>query len=376
VHGMASRRDYYEILGLSRSASHAEIKGAYRKLAFEYHPDRNKSPGAEDKFKEISEAYAVLSDPDKRRQYDMLGHVAFDQRYSPEDIFRGVDFESIFRDFGFGFNSEGLFSPFFGRRPFRRRTVKGRDMVHDVEISLDEAAEGVEKKIQVQRIEKCEACKGTGANPGTSPRRCPECNGVGQIQNVQRNRFSTFIQVVPCPKCRGKGEVIDSPCKKCKGVGLEERNRRITVEIPPGIDNGYQLRLKGQGEVPQEEGIPGDLYVNIYVSPHKNFERVGDNLLYNLKIGFPQAALGTRITVPTLDGNAEVKIHHGTQPGDVITLKGKGMPRLHRHGRGDLFVRIDVSVPGKLTKKQKMLIKELAKEFKQEVDNRGRFLKF
>jgi molecular chaperone DnaJ len=372
---MAGKRDYYEILGLSRSASNAEIKDTYRKLALKYHPDRNKSPDAEDKFKEISEAYAVLSDPDKRRQYDMLGHVGFDQRYSPEDIFRGVDFESIFRDLGFGagFNFENFFSPFFGRGGFRRRILRGRDLVQDVEISLDEAAEGVEKKIQVKRIEKCETCKGTGANPGTSPRSCPECNGVGRVQSVQRSMFSTFIQVVPCPKCRGTGQIIDSPCKKCKGVGLEERKRRITVKIPPGIDSGYQLRLKGQGDVPQEEGVPGDLYVNIYVSPHKHFKRVGDNLLYNLEIGYPQAALGARITVPTLDGNTEVKIHPGTQPGDVITLKGKGMPRLHRHGRGNLLVRVDVSVPEKLTTKQKMLIEELAKELKQEVDKGGRF---
>ncbi len=371
---MTSKRDYYEILGLSRSASNAEIKDAYRKLALKYHPDRNKSPDAEDKFKEISEAYAVLSDPDKRRQYDVLGHVGFDQRYSPEDIFRGVDFASIFRDFGFGFgfNFEDFFSPFFGRRGFRRRIIKGRDIVYDVEISLEEAAKGVEKKIQVSRIEKCETCKGTGATPGTSPRSCPECNGLGQIQDVQRNRFSMFVRVLPCPKCKGKGEIVDSPCKKCKGVGLEEKKRRIAVKIPSGIDNGYQLRLRGQGEVPPE-GVPGDLYVNVYVSPHKHFERVGDNLLYNLEIGFPQAALGTRITVPTLDGDSEVKIHHGTQPGDIITLKGKGMPRLQGHGRGDLLVRVDVSVPKKLKSKEKMLIKELAKELNQEVDNEGRF---
>ena len=372
---MANKRDYYEILGLSRSASGAEIKDSYRKLALKYHPDRNKSPEAEGKFKEISEAYAVLSDPNKRRQYDMLGHAGFDQRYSPEDIFRGVDFESIFKNFGFGFgfDFEDFFSPFFGRRSFRRRIIKGHDIVHNLEISLEEAAKGVEKRIQVRRVEKCEACKGTGASPGTTPRSCPKCNGAGQIQDVQGNRFSMFVRIVPCPKCGGKGKIVDSPCRKCNGIGLEERKRKITVKIPEGIDNGYQLRLKGQGEVPPEEGIPGNLYVNIYVSPHKYFERVGDNLLYNLEIGFPQAALGTKITVPTLDGETEVKIHRGTRPGDVIKLKGKGMPRLRRYGRGDLLVRVDVSVPKKLTKKQKMLIEELAKEFKREVNSRGRF---
>jgi len=375
---MASKRDYYEILGVSRSASKVKIKDAYRKLALKYHPDRNKSPDAEDKFKEISEAYAVLSDDNKRKQYDMLGHAGFDQRYSPEDIFRGVDFESIFRDFGFGFgfDIEDLFSPFFGRRGFRRRRiVKGRDIVQDLEISLEEAAKGVEKRIQVRRIEKCEICKGTGASPGTSPRSCPRCKGAGQIQEVQRNRFSMFVRVVPCPSCRGKGEIIESPCKKCKGTGLKERRRRITVKIPVGIDNGYQLRLKGQGEAPPKEGVPGDLYVNIHIAPHKHFKRVGDNLLYNLGIGFPQAALGSKITVPTLNGNTEVKIHHGTQPGDVIKLKGKGMPRLHRYGRGDLLVRIDMSVPKKLTKKQKTLIEKLASEFNQKVDTGNRFFK-
>lgn len=374
---MTSKRDYYEILGLAKSASTTEIKDAYRKLAFQYHPDRNKAPDAEDKFKEISEAYAVLSDPSKRRQYDMLGHAGFDQRYSPEDIFRGVNFETIFRDFGFGFgfNFENFFSPFFSHRGFKRRIIRGRDIVHDVKVSLEEAAKGVQKRIQVKRLEKCETCKGTGANPGTSPRRCPECNGIGQVQNVQKNRFSTFIQVVPCGTCRGTGEIIDSPCKKCKGVGLKERKRKIAVKIPPGIDNGCQFRLEGQGEVPPEEGIPGDLYVKIYVPPHKHFERVGDNLLYSLKIGFPQASLGTRITVPTLDGNTEVKINPGTQPGDIVTLKGNGMPKLHGRGRGDLLVRVDVSIPRKLTKKQKTLIKELAEEFQQKVENGSRFFK-
>lgn len=372
---MVSKRDYYEILGVAKSASEPEIKDAYRKLALEYHPDRNKSPEAEEKFKEISEAYAVLSDPDKRRQYDMLGHVGFDQRYSPEDIFRGVDFESLFRDFGFGFRFgfEDFFGSLFGRRGFRRGVVRGSDLGYDLEISLEEAAQGAEKQLQVRRTEQCETCKGTGASSGTSPRSCPKCHGAGQVQDVQRNRFSMFVRVLPCPQCDGKGKIVDSPCKECNGSGLVERERKITVNIPAGIDNEFQLRLRGQGEAPPEEGVPGDLYVNIYVSKHPRFERVGDNLLYNLEIGYPQAALGTRVTIPTLSGNAEVKISRGTRSGDIVKLEGKGMPKLNGHGRGDLLVRVDVSVPKKLTKRQKVLIEELAKEFQQEVDMGSRF---
>lgn len=372
---MVSKRDYYEILGVAKSASEPEIKDAYRKLALEYHPDRNKSPEAEEKFKEISEAYAVLSNPDKRRQYDMLGHVGFDQRYSPEDIFRGVDFESLFRDFGFGFRFgfEDFFGSFFGRRGFRRGVARGSDLGYDLEISLEEAAQGPEKQLHVRRTERCETCKGTGASPGTSPRSCPKCHGAGQVQDVQRNRFSMFVRVLPCPQCDGKGKIVDSPCKECSGSGRVERERQITVNIPAGIDNGFQLRLRGQGEAPPEEGVPGDLYVNIYVSQHPNFERVGDNLLYNLEIGYPQAALGTRVTIPTLSGNAGVKISRGTRSGDIVKLEGKGMPKLNGRGRGDLLVRVDVSVPKKLTKKQKMLIEELAKEFRQEVDRGSRF---
>jgi molecular chaperone DnaJ len=367
---MVSKRDYYEILGVSKVASEPEIKDAYRKLALEYHPDRNKSPEAEEKFKEISEAYAVLSDPDKRRQYDMLGHAGFGQRYSPEDIFGGVDFESLFRDFGFGFRFgfEDFFGSFFGRRGFRQGVVKGNDLGYDLEISLEEAAQGPEKKLQVRRTEPCDTCHGTGASPGTAPKRCPSCNGAGQVQDVQRNRFSMFVRVLPCRQCRGRGTIVDSPCNACNGSGLVERERQITVNVPAGIDNGYQLRLKGQGEAPPEKGVPGDLYVNMYVSPHRHFERVGDNLLYNLEIGYPQAVLGTRLTVPTLNGTTEVKVPRGTRAGDIVTLEGKGMPRFNRRGRGDLLIRVDVAVPKKLTKKQKTLIEALAREFQQDVD--------
>jgi len=366
---MANKRDYYKILGVSRSASKLQIKDSYRKLAMKYHPDRNKSPDAEEKFKEISEAYAVLSDNEKRRQYDVLGHAGFDQRYTTEDIFRGVDFESIFRDFGFGFNVGfgDLFSTFFGRnaRVRKRRVARGRDLLYDLDISLEEAAEGKEKRIQIRRVEKCETCNGTGARTNASIKSCPKCQGSGKVQNVRRNRFSMFVQVVPCPSCNGRGQIIDSPCRNCGGTGLTKRTRRITVKVPSGIDDGYQLRLRDEGEMPPERGIPGDLYVNIHLTPHRHFRRVGDNLLYNLEIGFPEVALGAKALIPTLDGDAEIKVRHGTQPGEIIKLKGKGMPRLRGYGKGDLLVRVNVQIPKKLTKEQKKLVETLAKEFNQ-----------
>jgi len=367
---MEGKRDYYDTLGVSRSASKDEIKDAYRKLAMQYHPDRNKSPDAEGKFKEISEAYAVLSDDDKRSQYDMLGHAGFDQRYTTEDIFRGADFDSIFRDLGFGFGD--FFSFLFGGRDFRERVSRGRDIEHDLEVTLEEAARGTEKEIRVPRIEKCNICGGSGASPNTSPRICTKCKGTGKVRNVRRDSFSMFVQVTPCPACGGRGTIIDSPCKQCKGTGLVARERSITVKIPPGVDEGYQLRLRGEGETPPNGNPPGDLYILIHVAAHRFLKRMGDDLLYNLSIGFPQAALGTEISVPTIDGNVNLKIPPGTQPSEVIRLRGKGMPTFGGHGRGDLLVQVDVVVPEKITQRQRMLLEELAKEFDQSVGSKGR----
>jgi molecular chaperone DnaJ len=360
---MASKRDYYEVLGVSKNASKEEIKDAYRKLAMQYHPDRNKSPDAEEKFKEISEAYAVLSDDEKRGQYDQLGHAGFDQRYTPEDIFRGADFESVFRDLGFGLNLRDLFGAFFGGRDFSERVSRGQDLAYDLEISLEEAAKGAQKEIEVSRTEKCDVCGGTGAAPNTSPRVCPKCQGAGRVQNVNRSAFGTFVRVVPCPTCRGRGRIIETPCPKCRGAGLIRRERTITVKVPPGIDEGFQLRLEGEGETPGDEGSPGDMYVLIHVTPHQYFKRREDDLLYRLAVSFPQAALGTEVPVPTIDGRTNVKIRAGTQPGEIIKLKGRGMPRLSGYGKGDLLIRVDVTVPEKLTKQQKALLEQLAKEF-------------
>jgi molecular chaperone DnaJ len=375
---MAEKRDYYDVLGVSKNASKDEIKDAYRKLAMQYHPDRNKSPDAEEKFKEISEAYAVLSDDEKRQQYDMLGHAGFDQRYTPEDIFRGADFDSIFRDLGFGSFGD-IFRSFFGGGfggGFAERINRGQDLVYDLEITLEEAARGTEKEIEVPRTEKCDVCNGSGASPGTSPRTCPRCNGAGKVQHMRKSSFAMYVQVTPCPTCRGKGTLIDSPCKNCRGTGLVKKRRKISVKVPLGIDEGYQLRLRGEGEMAPNGGSPGDLYVLVHIVPHELFMREGDNLLYVLMIGYPQAALGAEVSVPTLEGPITVRIHPGTQPGEVIRLKGKGMPRFRGYGKGDLLARVGISVPEKLTQQQRALLEQLAKEFNQDIQPRSRKFHF
>jgi molecular chaperone DnaJ len=373
---MANKRDYYEVLGVPKNAPPEEIKDAYRKLAMQYHPDRNKAPEAEERFKEISEAYAVLSDEDKRKQYDMLGHAGFDQRYTTEDIFRGADFESVFRDLGFGFGIGDLFGTVFGDRDFGERTSRGRDLAYDLEITLEEAARGTEKEMEVPRIEKCEVCNGTGAAPGTSPRTCPKCKGSGKVQNVSRNGFGMFVRVTSCPTCGGRGNLIDSPCRNCRGMGLAKKVRKITVKVPPGIDEGYELRLRGEGEAPVDGGSSGDLYVLIHITPHPYFRRDEDDLLYNLTIGFPQAALGIEAQVPTLEGSTSIKIHSGTQPGEIFKLRGKGMPRLRGYGKGDLLIRVNIAVPEKLTQQQRSLLEQLAKEFDQSVQPKKGKLRF
>ncbi len=360
---MAEKKDYYEVLGVKRDASPDEIKDAYRKLAMQFHPDRNKDAGAEERFKEISEAYAVLSDTQKRQQYDTLGHSGFDQRYTSEDIFRGADFDSIFRDMGFG----DIFRTFFGGGGFSERSNRGRDLGFDLEITLEEAARGTEKEVEIPRTEKCDVCGGSGAKPGTSAKICPRCGGSGQIQNMQRSAFGTFVQVSACPQCRGKGRIIETPCPNCHGSGLVRKHRKITVRIPAGIDDGNQLRLRGEGENVANGGEAGDLYVIVHVKPSQQFLREGDDLWYVAMVTFPQATLGADIAVPTLEGPTTVKIHAGTQAGEVLTLRGKGMPRFRSYGKGDLHVRIGISIPEKLTSQQRGLIEQLAKEFGTDV---------
>jgi molecular chaperone DnaJ len=365
---MTSKRDYYEVLKVPRNASKQEIKKAYRKLALKYHPDRNKSSNAEEKFKEISEAYAILSDDEKRMQYDRLGHAGISGRYSWDDIFRGADFDVIFRDLGFGFGGfNTIFNMFFGGRTRRRHgPQKGADLRYDLEISLEEAALGQEKDLKVQGFDVCDTCHGSGAKPGTSQKNCPKCNGTGEVRRTRNFGNMHFTEIQTCTECHGRGVLIENLCKNCKGKGTVQRTHRIKLKIPPGIDDGYSLRLGGEGQPGTQGGPKGDLYVFLHVKPHRIFERHGDNILYEAQIGFPTAALGTKIYVPTLDGKAKLKIPAGTQTGTLFRLRGKGVPHLHGWGRGDQLVRIIVRTPTKLTRRQKKLIADLAKEMKDE----------
>lgn len=370
---MAEKRDYYEVLGVPKDAAKDQIKDSYRKLAMQYHPDRNKAPEAEEKFKEISEAYAVLSDDQKRQQYDALGHSGFDQRYTEEDIFRGADFDSIFRGSGFDFGD--IFRQIFGGGfggGFGQRASRGQDLLYDLNITLEEAAKETEKEIEIPRTERCEVCGGSGAASGTQPKTCPRCNGQGKVQHMRRSAFGMFVQVTPCSECRGKGRLIETPCRNCHGSGLVKKRRKITVNVPAGIDEGYQLRLRGEGEMAPNGGEAGDLYVMVHIVPHELFLRDGDDLYYVLPIGYPQAVLGTEVEVPTLEGPTTLKIRAGTQANEVLRIKSKGMPRFRGHGKGDLLIRIGIIVPEKITAQQRDLLEQLAKEFDQIVQPKGR----
>ena len=359
-----AKKDYYDILGVKKDASKSEIKKAYRKLALKYHPDKNPSKEAEDKFKDISEAYAVLSDNEKRSMYNQYGHAGIDQQYSYEDIFRGADFGDIFGGIG-GF--EDIFERFFGHGmgfggPQRRtRPRRGSDLRYDVEISLEDAARGLDTMIRVPRSEICDVCNGTGAKPGTSPVKCTNCEGAGQIQTSRRTAFGMFTQVSTCNKCHGKGSIIKNHCSECNGAGVIQKTRNIEIKIPKGIDDGSQLRLAGQGEA--GTGGTGDLYIVVHIKRHPVFNRRGLDLHCVKEISFTKAALGGKIDVETLNGGVEkLSIPEGTQNNDVIKLNNKGLPSLHGRGHGDLFVEVRVKTPKKLSKKAKKILEELDRE--------------
>ncbi|MCR5482087.1 MAG: molecular chaperone DnaJ [Clostridia bacterium] len=359
---MAEKRDYYEVLGLKKGASDDEIKRAFRKMAMKYHPDKN--PGdkkAEEMFKEVNEAYSILSDAEKKDKYDRFGHAGVDPNagFGGGAGFGGFGgFDDIFDMFG------GMFSG--GQQRRRNGPVKGRDLQKAVTITFEEAAFGVSKQIKLTKYVECPDCKGTGAAEGTSKKTCPYCNGTGEIKTSQRTPFGSFMSSSPCSHCGGTGEVVEKPCEKCQGTGKIRKEVTITVDIPAGVDNESVISLRGQGEPGTKGGPAGDLYVVITVRPHKIFERRGQDLWLEIPITFTQAALGDSITVPTLSEKVSYKVPAGTQPGTVFRIKGKGVKAVRSSKMGDLYVKVVLEVPTKLSNKQKKAVEEMGKALDSE----------
>jgi molecular chaperone DnaJ len=361
-------RNYYRILGISKDASEEEIKKAYRKIAMQSHPDRN--PGdkeAEENFKIASEAYEVLRDSEKRRIYDQYGIEGL--KGTGFTGFRG--FEDIFSAFG------DIFEDFFGfgtTRTHKARPRPGADLRYDLKLSFTEAAFGKEAEIEIPQNSSCDTCGGTGAKPGTSPATCPSCKGMGQVTRSQ----GFFTISTTCSHCRGEGKLVQHPCKECRGTGKIRKNRKIEVKIPPGVDAGTKLRIRGEGQEGERGGPPGDLYVFIYVEPHDFFSRDGDDVLCRIPISFPHAALGTEIEVPTLDGTKRLTIPKGIENGEILRIKGEGIPKMRGHGRGDQLVQVVIKTPKHLTKRQEELLREfeeVAREKEKEGDGWKKFFK-
>ena len=349
-----AKRDYYGVLGVPKGSSEEEIRKSFRKKALEFHPDRNKDPKAEGQFKEVNEAYQILIDPEKRARYDRFGHAGmgpeagFARDFEGFDIFGGLGdvFDSFFGDF----STQG------------RRTVhRGGDLHQKVVLSFEEAYFGAEKELILNRTEQCHHCKGTRSEPGTTSARCSTCRGNGQVRRSQRGLFGQFVQVVACPTCKGEGSIIKTPCLNCRGSGTERRKTRRTVNVPAGIEDGMQVRLTGEGEAGVNGGPPGNLYVGISVSPHPIFRRDGANLLLDLPLNFVQAALGTEVEIPIIGGSESLKVPAGTQPGSVFRIRGKGMPHIRNHRRGDILIQVTLEVPTKLDPEQRMALEDLAR---------------
>ncbi|MGH2488944.1 MAG: molecular chaperone DnaJ [Candidatus Limnocylindria bacterium] len=349
---MAVKRDYYEILGVERDASEADIKRAFRRAAQKHHPDVDASSGSEERFKELNEAYRVLSDRQRRAAYDMFGHA-------------GVDGSSASGEpFGGGFGPFGdIFDAFFGGAPAgmrrRQRVVAGSDLRYDLTITLAEAVTGVSREIRFPTLVRCPTCDGSGAEPGSEPERCPECNGTGERRRVSQTILGQMVNITACPRCGGEGRIIGTPCHTCKGDGRLREERRLQVSIPPGIESGQRIAIEGQGEAGPRGGPSGDLYVMVAVREDPDLVRRGTELFTEVPVTFAQAALGAKVSVRTVEGAEEVEIPAGTQSGEEIRLRGRGLPRLRGAGRGDLHVIATVVVPAKLTKRERDLLQQL-----------------
>lgn len=360
-----TKGDYYEVLGLKKDATSEEIKKTYRKLALKYHPDRNSSDsGAEKKFKEINEAYQVLSNPEKKARYDQFG--------STEGM-GGFDFQGRgFSDFGdFG----DIFDTFFGARTRgsqgRAHPQRGANLKYNLEINFEDAAFGKETKIEVPSWETCSACKGSGAKPGTSPQTCPDCHGTGEIRSKQNTMFGQFVNIKTCPRCAGEGKIIKDICINCRGTGKVKKNRVVKVKIPAGVDTGHRLRISGMGEPGEKGGPSGDLYIVLYVKPHKIFKRTGIDISSTHSISFVKAALGGTTTVPTLEEKAKLKIPAGTQSNNVFRLRGKGIYKIGTQYRGNLYIKIIVEIPKKINDKQRNILFEYAKLSGEDLEKLG-----
>ena len=369
---MADKRDYYEVLGVDKNADKKTIKKAYRKLAMKYHPDVNHEECAEEKFKELSEAYGVLSDDEKRKRYDQFGHAGMDG-FSQEDIFNNINFEDIFNGFGFGGGSQGGFGSIFDLFGFGGESSgpsgRGQDISQIVELTLEEVASGVSKDLDVRHKKKCPKCNGTRAEPGSSVKTCPQCNGAGQVKQVQNTPLGQFATVSKCPQCNGEGQHVEKPCTECHGSGLKTTTNKISINIPAGVETGTKLRVSGEGDDGIRGAPSGDLYVTIKVLKHDLFRREGQDLFYDLPISYVQACLGDSVDVPTIDGEASLNIPAGTQSGSTFKLRGEGIKSLNWSGKGNLYVKVQVVVPKKLSAKQKEVLKEFADVSGEEISH-------
>jgi molecular chaperone DnaJ len=349
---VATRRDYYDVLGVPRNATEDQIRSAYRQQALRYHPDRNREAGAAEQFKEVAEAYEVLRDGDKRAMYDRFGHAGTD----------GPLGGAGFGGFG-GFGFEDIFETFFGAgtttRNRRTRAQRGADLRHELTLTFEESIFGCEQELEVPRHEACETCTGSGLEPGTEPTTCPRCSGAGELRRATQTVFGQFVNVSLCDRCQGEGRIVTTPCATCSGRGRVPTTRRLRVNVPAGIDDGSQIRLAGEGEPGGPGGTPGNLYIEVHVQQHRYFRRQGNDLLLDVPINYAQAALGAEVEIPTPDGRVSLKVPAGSQDGKLMRVKGRGAPRLKGDGRGDLLARLKVSVPQKLTKKEREALEAL-----------------